>query len=215
MKLAALSAGVGRYGQITKQVGIELAACEGSGYLFRIDACEPSAQTAGNHVTGQLIRRNPPERKKWLEAGLSKLLDAVVAHVLQEKVTKCNGVDPLAKRTVACGSHALLVDLIRAGPGQWDYPERKFSGCGLGLKHSLARAVHGNTLELGVECRKQPDDFDAGLLTQNVEGPRAVFAAAPGEKNALHGFMVQVAQREGPPQRSDGPLRHHAQLSSA
>ena len=43
--------------------------------------------------------------------------------------------------------------------------------------------MHGDTLEVRVDGGEQADDFNFATLLQNVEGPCAVFAAAPGEKD--------------------------------
>jgi len=41
--------------------------------------------------------------------------------------------------------------------------------------------VHGHAIEFAVERGQQPNDLDAGLLAQQMQRPRAVFAAAPGK----------------------------------
>jgi hypothetical protein len=45
--------------------------------------------------------------------------------------------------------------------------------------------MHGDALEVCVDRGEQADDFDVDFsaLVEHVEGPRAVFATAPGEKD--------------------------------
>ena len=91
---------------------------------------------------------------------------------------------------VADFGHALLVLLVGTGPGQGDIPERKVCGGGLGFKDRAAGSVHGDAIEFGIDGGEQSDDFNVGLLAEQVEGPRAVFAAAPGEKDSFHGPLA-------------------------
>jgi hypothetical protein len=47
--------------------------------------------------------------------------------------------------------------------------------------------VHGDSIELGIDCGQQTNNLDLGLLAKQVERPCAVFAATPGEKDSFHG----------------------------
>ena len=60
------------------------------------------------------------------------------------------------------------------------------------FEHHAARAVHGDAVELCVEGGDEAADFDFGIAAQKVEGPGAVFAAAPGEEGAFHPAMIAV-----------------------
>jgi hypothetical protein len=46
--------------------------------------------------------------------------------------------------------------------------------------------MHGNAIRHFVEGREQASHFIRALLTQDMQTPRAVFPAAPRQKNALH-----------------------------
>jgi hypothetical protein len=50
--------------------------------------------------------------------------------------------------------------------------------------------VHGYALKLGVEGGEQAHNFDVRILAQNVKSPGAVFAAAPGEEDSLHVWII-------------------------
>jgi len=53
--------------------------------------------------------------------------------------------------------------------------------------------VHRNPLEMRIDRGEQADDFDVTALAQNVETPRAIFAAAPREKDlALHRKFIRT-----------------------
>jgi hypothetical protein len=56
----------------------------------------------------------------------------------------------------------------------------------LRFKDCASGAVHGDSIEFSVDCGEEADDLDIALLTKQVECPRTVFAAAPGEKNSFH-----------------------------
>src|SRR6185437_4333650 len=62
---------------------------------------------------------------------------------------------------------------------------RKVSGGGLGLEDRAAGSVHGDAVELSVDGGEQGNDLEIGLLMEEVERPRGIFAAAPGEDDAL------------------------------
>ena len=104
---------------------------------------------------------------------------AVGAHVAEEEIAEGDGVDVLVSGTATGVGHALFIDFVGAGPGERDVPERKLRGGGLCYEDGAASAVHGDTIEFGVDGGEEADDFDAGLVTEQVEGPGTVFSAAP------------------------------------
>ena len=193
VKLAALAARVGSGRKIAEKIGVELAASEGGGELTQVDAREARAKAAGDHLAGQRIGCNLPKREKRLESGGRELLFAISSNIFQEEIAKSDGVDAFADGAPADLGHALLVDFIGTWPGERDDPEREPSGGGLRFEDRAAHAVHGDAVELSVERGEQTADLDGGIAAQNVEGPSAVFAAAPGEENALHGTMIAAA----------------------
>ena len=193
VELAALAAGIGARWKIVQQFGIEFTPGEGRRQLLQIDAGEARAQAAGDHFARELIGGNLPQRKQRLEAGGRKLLDTIGADFFQKEIAKCNRLDLLIDRALAGLSHALLVNLIRTRPRERNRPQGQSDRGRLCFKHRAAHSVHGHAIELGVEGREQTTDLDRRIAPQNVEGPRAVFAAAPGEKNALHSSMIAAA----------------------
>jgi|ERR1022692_2843143 hypothetical protein len=63
--------------------------------------------------------------------------------------------------------------------------EAQAAGVGLGFQQCVSRAVHSDTLEIRVDRGQQTDNFYTSTLTKHVEGPGAIFAAAPREKDLL------------------------------
>jgi len=60
------------------------------------------------------------------------------------------------------------------------------SGCaGLRLHERATGAVHGDAVEGLIEGREQSGDGEFTALAKTVQSPRAVFAAAPGEKKLV------------------------------
>ena len=190
MELAALAAWVGIRRQISKQTQIEFAAGKVRGKLFCVHAGEAGAQAAGNHLARQRIRRNLPEREDRFESSGRELLYAIASDVFQKQIAESDSVDLLGDGALAGFGHALLINFVGAGPRKRNDPERQTSGRGLGFEHRAAYAVHGDAIELGIQRGDQAADFDGRIAAQRVQRPRAVFAAAPGEKNALHRVMI-------------------------
>ena len=112
MELAALAAGIGSGRQIAQQILIEFAAGKVAGSFFGVDAGEARAKAAGDHVAGQLVGRNLPERKERLEAGGREIAFAISAHVFKEQIAESEGVDVLGDGALADFGHALLIDFI-------------------------------------------------------------------------------------------------------
>jgi hypothetical protein len=56
----------------------------------------------------------------------------------------------------------------------------------LPLDQFATDGVHSDTTSLLVEPRQQSDDFILSALTENLQTPRTIFAAAPGKKNSPH-----------------------------
>jgi hypothetical protein len=50
--------------------------------------------------------------------------------------------------------------------------------------------MHGDAASRFVESGQQPRDFILPTLAENMKTPCTVFAAAPGEKNALHNELA-------------------------
>jgi hypothetical protein len=55
----------------------------------------------------------------------------------------------------------------------------------LRLQQFVTGTVHGYSLKIRIDRGQQSGNFDVRSLPQHVQRPRAVFAAAPGEKNLL------------------------------
>ena len=148
VKLAALATRIGSRRQIAQQAQIEFTAGKSGGKLLRVYAGNARAQSACDHLVRQRISRNLPERKKRLESGVLKLAHAIGANVFEKKIAEGDSVDAFANGALAGFGHALLIDFVRARPGQRDDPEREPRGCGLGFEHRAAHAVHGHAVKL-------------------------------------------------------------------
>jgi hypothetical protein len=76
-------------------------------------------------------------------------------------------------------SQALFINAIRARPGQFHRPKRQTDAFRLRLHQTPPHRVHGHPARCRVEGGDESGDFDARRLSQKVERPCAVFAAAP------------------------------------
>ena len=168
-----------------KHFGAKVAACEGRVKLAGIDADEFGAEAAGDHVAGEVRGGEIPERKERFDAGRLELLFAVGAYIAKKEIAERDGVDALAGGAKAGFGHAAFVLLVGTGPRQRNFPERKVSGRGLGFEDRAAGSMHSNAVEFGVDGGKQGNDFEIGLLAEEVKGPCAVFAAAPGDEDTF------------------------------
>src|SRR5580700_4189607 len=169
MELAALGARIDSRWKIAQQFFIELAACEACGQLLRVDAGEARTQAAGNHVAGERVGRDLPERKERLEAGGREIFFAIGAHIFKKQVTESEGVNVLGDGALTDFGHALLVDFVRAGPGERNDPKRKSGGGGLRFEDSAAHAVHGDAIKLSVDRGDQAAELDGWIAAEDVE----------------------------------------------
>ena len=106
---------------------------------------------------------------------------AVPRDVLEKKVAERDGIDLLADGAVASRAHASLVVFVRARPRQWNVPQWQAGSFGLRLEHGPPRTMHGHAIEIAIERGEQAYHLDIAALAQDVQGPRTIFAAAPGE----------------------------------
>ncbi len=124
-----------------------------------------------------------PEREQGFESGAAQAVFAIAANVFKKEITESDGGDSLLNGRGAGGRHRLFIDFVAAGPGQGNFPERQAGGVCLRLQQRVARAVHGDALEMRVDGGEQADNFYFAALAEHMESPRTVFAAAPGEKD--------------------------------
>ena len=107
MELAALAARVDAGRQVASSASIELPAGERSIEMLRVDAGENRAKPAVDHLVGQLIGRNAPERKQRRQAGAGEPVFAILADVLEKQIAECDVREafrpPPARRPSACG----------------------------------------------------------------------------------------------------------------
>src|SRR5262249_50323344 len=83
--------------------------------------------------------------------------------------------------------HAVLVDLVRAWVRQKDRDQRQARRSRLGFDQSPAHGVHRHPVERLIERRQEPDDFEVGLLAEDMERPGAILAGTPGEEDFRSG----------------------------
>ncbi len=164
---------------------VEQAACELFVQLARIDADEVRPYAGGDHLPGQLVGGDEPAGKDRLQACASHLLDAVGAHIFQEEVTVGDAIEALSDCLSADFGHEGLVDLIGAGPGERDLPERQACGGSLEVKQFLAEAVHGHAAEVLIDGGEQAHNFELRVLAEQVQSPSAVFATGPAQQDAF------------------------------
>ena len=83
--------------------------------------------------------------------------------------------------------HRRLVLGIGARPRQRHGQQRQPDRRRLRLQKRPPDGVHRDPVERRVQRRQQPDDLDLAGLTQDVQRPGGVFAAAPRQQGAWSG----------------------------
>ena len=80
-------------------------------------------------------------------------------------------------------SHPVLIDLVGAGIGQHDGNQGQPRGSGLEIDQLTPHGVHGDPVERLFQRGEESDDFNVGLLTQDMQCPCTVLAGTPRQKN--------------------------------
>src|SRR5579863_10753557 len=186
MKFTALAARVDMGRQVTQQRLVEIATRKRAGELSRIDAHQFGAQAGGEHVAREVVGGAFPERKQGIQPGGLQLLFAVGANIPEEEIAERDGVDALRQCAITGGLHALLIDLVGAGPGQGNDPQRQLGGRRLCLDDRSPRSMHRHAVELRIQSCQKAGDIHVVSLSEDVKRPRAVFSTAPGEKDTFH-----------------------------
>jgi hypothetical protein len=199
VELAAFAAGVDGFGKIGEQLGIEGAAGEGLIEDAGVDAGEVRAEPGGEHLAGEFgggdAEIRAPDGEDGFEAGAGELGDAVGADVLEEEVAEGDAVDALGDGAGEDLGHAGFVVGVGAGEGEVDPPEGQPGGGGLLVEELLAEAVDCDAAVFLVDGGEQADDFILRLPSEEVEGPGAVFAAAPTEEDgARRGGLASIVR---------------------
>jgi hypothetical protein len=184
VELAVFTAGIDARGKIAEEIEVEVAAGKFAGKLLRIDADDAGAEAGGDHVAGETVGVETPDGKNGGEAGAGELLFAIAADVFEEEVAKGDGFNAVSDGGGAGAAHGGFILVVGAGPGKRYGMERKAGGAGLSFEQGAAGAVHGDAIEGGVEGGEEAGDVVLAALAEATEGPRTVFAAAPGEKKA-------------------------------
>jgi hypothetical protein len=179
MKFPAFSAGVHFPRQGCKQRFIKVAANERPIELSRVDTSQLRSHPTRDHLLCQGMRRQPPHGKYRLQSSVSHLLFAVGAHIFEKQIAKRNSFYAFGGCLGTGSTHKRFVLLIGAWPGQRDAPERKSGTRSLPLDQFASDCVHGDSISHVVEGGQQPDHLILSPLTENVQAPSAVFAAAP------------------------------------
>ena len=189
MELATFAAGVNGGRQVAEEVGGEDAAGKAGVEVAGVNAGEVRTEPGGNHLVrefaGRDARGGAPDREDRFEAGAGELPDAVVADVFEEEIAEGDAVDSGGGGAGEDLGHLRLVLDVGAGKGEVDLPERKAGGGGLEVEKLFAKAVDGDPGEMPIDAGEQADDAELWLLTQLVEGPGAILAAAPTEQDVF------------------------------
>ena len=98
MELAVLAARIDAGRQVGEQRRVELAAGERRVEHARIDAGEPRAQAAGDHLAREPRRRHAPQRKQRRQPGAREPLFAIAPHVLEEQIAERDVREAVARR---------------------------------------------------------------------------------------------------------------------
>src|SRR5689334_5025677 len=112
VELATLAARIDGGRQVAQQQTIEFASGKPGIEPPRVDAREPRAKTAVDHLLCELGGRNAPDRKERLEPGACKLLFAVSANVLEKQVAERRVRKSLRLRVGNRRAHLRFVDVV-------------------------------------------------------------------------------------------------------
>ncbi|MNH22882.1 hypothetical protein D3C79_827560 [compost metagenome] len=90
--------------------------------------------------------------------------------------------DPYGQHLGDEAGHDPAILFVAAGPGQIDAVQWQPHARGLLRQQLLAHPVHGHPLERLIQGGEEPHHLDRRILAQAMQGPGAVFSAAPGEQ---------------------------------
>jgi hypothetical protein len=155
VELAALTAGIDVGGQVAQQETIELSAGERGVEAPRVDACEPRAQTAIDHLLRELTGRNPPDGEERLEPGPRKLLFSIPANVLQEQIAERRVRESIRGRLGNRHAHPRFVNVVRTRMRKVHNMQRQSSGARLRLENVSTHAVHRHAIHCFVHRCQQ------------------------------------------------------------
>src|SRR5262249_23471827 len=112
VEFAAFAAGIHLGWQIAQQDMIEFASGEAGIEAPRVDACEPRAQAAIDHLLCQLTGRNAPDREERLEPGARELLLTIPANVLEKQIAERRVRKSVRPRIGDRRAHLCFVDVV-------------------------------------------------------------------------------------------------------
>ncbi len=110
------------------------------------------------------------------------MIFAIAADVFEEEVSEGDGADAVGNGDVAGVAHGFFVVRVGAGPGEWNDLQEEACCCGLRFENFAASAVHGDAIEGRVDSGEEAGDLVFRIVLEEVQGPGAVFAAAPGDE---------------------------------
>jgi len=196
VKFTIFATRVDGFGQVAKESHIEAPPGKQAIELTGVEAGDDRAYTASHHVQRELARRQVPEREQRLDSRTLQLPLTVRANVTQEEIAESNRLNADVEGAGAQGSHAGLIDIVRARPRQFDGPERQSDAGRLRFDQWAANRMHRDTIEGGIESRDQADDIEIGLSPKLMQRPAAIFAAAPRQQDFFsgHGRRYQGAE---------------------
>ena len=197
MELAILATWIDTLRQRCEECAVPLSACELSRNLARVDAGDPCAQTARDHLLSQQISRNSPYRENRLKTGPGKLVHSIRANLLQEQVTERDPRKSLRNRPCIHRRHSLLIDRIGAGKRQINLPQRQIGELCLTnqkrFPESVDRHAPGPLIYGGYKRRH----IKLCARPQQMKRPCGVLAAAPAQKSLFHPSITpHVEQRD-------------------
>ena len=181
MKFAVFAARVNRGRQIGEEFSVESTASETGIEFFRIDAREVGAKAAGDHFLCEKARITAPKRKNRRHATFCEIFFAIFADVLQKQIAEDYVRDIFSPRLRHCFGHGAFVNLVGARRRNRNLHERETSRGSLCFEKRLANGVHGDAAMSSINGREQRRNLELGVLARNMQGPGAVFPAAPSE----------------------------------
>lgn len=201
VKFPVLAAGIHPGGQGSQEGRAEFMTTKPGVQLARIQGADPGLEPGVDHRLRQLGRVAAPEREERRDAGPRQLPLPIGAHILKKEIPERHVVNVLDLHIGDEARHDAPILLVAAGPGQVDGDQRQAHALSLCQQQLLAHPVHGHPLERLVEGGEQPHHLDGRILAQAMQGPGAVFSAAPGEqylflRHDLSSYLPHRAARQ-------------------
>ena len=175
--------------RLSRERGIENA---------RVDTDRERFKTSVDKIPCEGARLFSPQREETGHSESGPLRLAIIAQVLQEKITGGDAANPLFAKRAHRSRHSRFVFEIRRRRGNFDDVERQLHARRLPLDERARHGVHADRAVRFEARGEQADDFDVTPFPQGGERETTVLSAAPEQNrfrfhagNFSFGLMIE------------------------